>query len=165
MHIAYLGIGTSMGSRKRNLLFASQLLSAHPQIEIESHSSIWTSTPLGRAQCLFANAVIKIKTSLSPYQLLETCKEFEFRMGRRTAQRWADRLIDIDILTYDQICIASDTLQVPHPEILKRDFVLLPLLELDPNFSLVRDGEPCSLCDIKRHGGSWRSGVFPISYP
>ena len=67
MHIAYLGIGTSMGSRKRNLLFASQLLSAHHQIGCP-HSSIWTSTPLGRAQCSFANAVIKIKT-FKPYQL------------------------------------------------------------------------------------------------
>ena len=165
MHIAYLGIGTSMGGRKRNLLFASQLLNAHPQIAIESYSSIWTSTPLGSAQCLFANAVIKIRTSLTPDQLLQTCKEFEFRMGRRAAQRWADRLIDIDILTYDRICIATDTLQVPHPEILKRDFVLLPLLELDPNFSLMVDGNACLLRDVKRHGGSWRSGVFPISFP
>ena len=165
MHIAYLGIGTSMGERKRNLLFASQLLAAHPQIDIEAHSSIWTSTPIGSAKCLFANAVLRIRTSLTPEQLLDACKDFEFRMGRRAAQRWADRLIDIDILTYDQICISTSTLQVPHPEILMRDFVLLPLLELEPNFSLIVSGKACLLRDIKRHGGSWRSGVFPISFP
>lgn len=97
-----------------------------------------------RAQPMFYNIVIAMQTALPPHQLLQYCKKIERNQGRIHKRRWGARTIDIDILLYGDISMNKQALCIPHPQMLKRDFVLIPLLEISPNARLP-NGEAIAL--------------------
>ena len=133
-HHAYIGIGSNLGDRKANTREAVDRVSKLPTTRIVRASSLYESEPLGDAKTWFVNSAIEIETEYDAEQLLKKLKAIETVMGRKrvTGKRWGSRVIDLDILLCDQEIIDKRSLKVPHPEMHKRRFVLLPLAELAP---------------------------------
>ena len=130
---AYLGLGSNLGDRLANLRRAVELLDAAPEITIVRTSSVYETAPVGPPQPDYLNAVIRIETDLSARDLLDIARRVESRLGRIRKERWGARTIDVDVLLYDEEEIDEPDLMVPHPRIMQRAFVLLPLLELEPD--------------------------------
>lgn len=104
-------------------------------IKVVKRSSLYETKPWGlKAQPDFINMVVCAETGISPEELLKKLKFIEKKMGRKESKRWGPRLIDIDILFYDDLVIDSPELKIPHPYIKEREFVLLPLSEIEPEF-------------------------------
>ena len=104
------------------------------EIVLEQISSIYKTTPVGyEAQGQFLNGVAAIQTSLSPLSLLQTLKDIETVIGRQHRIRWGPREIDLDILIYGNLCVQTEKLVIPHPEMHLRGFVLVPLAEIAPD--------------------------------
>ena len=134
MSIVYIGLGSNEGDRFKNLQRALQLLSKDPRIEVEKVSSIYETEPLGYTnQNKFLNAVCEVSTSISPCLLLDLLKNIEKKMGRKKTFKWGPRNIDLDILLFDALVIDVNGLHIPHKELDKRKFVLLPLCEIAPD--------------------------------
>lgn len=131
----FIGVGSNLGNRFNNILRAKELFEKNG-IKIIKESRIYESEPVGyKNQRKFLNGVLEISTSLSARELLKTLQEIEKKMGRRPETfRWGPRIIDLDILFYGEEIISEDGLDIPHPEIPKRRFVLLPLAEIAPDF-------------------------------
>jgi 2-amino-4-hydroxy-6-hydroxymethyldihydropteridine diphosphokinase len=137
MNKAYIVLGTNMGDRELNLKDALSELSAMPEIDIVSVSSIYETDPVGYLdQGKFLNMVICINTSFSAQSLLAACMEVEQILGRKREIRWGPRTIDLDILLYNQENIVTKNLIVPHPRMLERAFVVIPLVEIDKDIVL-----------------------------
>jgi 2-amino-4-hydroxy-6-hydroxymethyldihydropteridine diphosphokinase len=134
-HHAYIGIGSNLGDRKANALEAIERVSKLPGTRVMRASSLYESEPLGDAKTWFVNSVIEIETEFPPDVLLKKLKAIETAMGRKRVKgkRWGSRIIDLDILLSDQEVVEKRSLKVPHPEMHKRRFVLLPLAELAPH--------------------------------
>lgn len=131
----YIGIGSNLGDREFLIRKAVEALRQLPQTNVSGVSSLYDTEPVGETdQPPFLNAVAWIETELPARELLWQMLLIEKRMGRVRARRWGPRPIDLDLLFYDDEVIEEPDLQVPHPEAHRRAFVLLPLLELDPNF-------------------------------
>jgi 2-amino-4-hydroxy-6-hydroxymethyldihydropteridine diphosphokinase len=140
--IAYLGLGSNLGDRKENLRAALTQLERHG-LEVEAVSSLYETEPIGEIldQPDFLNAVARIRTSLEPEELLEVCKGIEAEGGRMfAAPRHGPRPIDLDLLLFGGLEVSSERLTIPHPELTARRFVLVPLLELDPELTLPDGG-------------------------
>lgn len=136
MALVYLGLGTNLGDKERNLNDAIISLSEYVGVVIRQ-STFFMSDPWGfESENEFLNAVVLLETGLSPFDLLYKTQEIERTLGRtaKSVGGYADRLIDIDILFYDNLIIDQPTLKIPHPLIAERDFVLLPLAEIAPDF-------------------------------
>lgn len=136
MSLAYLGIGTNLGNRQQNLNNALKHIDALLG-DLISVSSYYVSQPWGfESDNDFLNAVVSIKTHLSPSELLNAIIAAEHHMGRtsKTISAYQDRVIDIDILFYDSLIIDRPELKIPHPLITERDFVMIPLNEIAPDF-------------------------------
>lgn len=134
MSIVYIGLGSNEGDRFKNLQRAIQLLSKDPRIEVEKVSSMYETEPLGYTnQNKFLNAVCEVSTSISPCLLLDLLKNIEKKMGRKKTFKWGPRNIDLDILLFDALVIDVNGLHIPHKELDKRKFVLLPLCEIAPD--------------------------------
>ena len=133
-HRVYIGIGSNLGDRRANTLEALDRVGKLPATRIVRASSLYESEPLGDAKTWFVNSAIEIETEYDAEQLLKKLKAIETVMGRKrvTGKRWGSRVIDLDILLCDQEIIDKRSLKVPHPEMHKRRFVLLPLAELAP---------------------------------
>lgn len=132
---AFLGLGSNVGDREEYIEQAVFLLSKTPGIKIGKRSSNYESEPEGVTnQPAFINAVLEIKTKLSPDELLGVCQDTENTLGREREVEWGPRAIDVDILFYDAEVISTDTLTIPHPLLHERIFVLEPLKEIAPNF-------------------------------
>src|SRR5581483_3809234 len=133
-HRVYIGIGSNLGDRKANALEAVDRLSKMPTTRVVRASSLYESEPLGDAKTWFVNSVVELETVFPPDELLRRLKAIEKAMGRKRVRgkRWGSRVIDLDILLCDQEMVEKRTLKVPHPEMHKRRFVLLPLAELAP---------------------------------
>lgn len=126
-----IGLGSNIGDRQKNIMTAIQELSKHKDICIEKISSLYETKPVGiTMQPDFLNGAISISTILTPGKLLELCLHVECQMGRIRYQRWGPRNIDIDILVYHDLIIEDETLQIPHPRLHERCFVLIPLIEI-----------------------------------
>ena len=133
MPIAYIGIGSNLGNREENCQKAIALL-IEKNIEITKHSSLYETEPLGvKEQPGFINMALEIETNLEPGILLRTIKEIENSMGRLEGMRWGPRIIDLDILLYDDLILKTHDLEIPHPGIKDREFVLKPLSEIAPD--------------------------------
>ena len=134
-HIAYIGVGSNVGKK---LLQCQEAISEILKIDHNKlllQSSFYKTEPRGyTAQDWFVNGVVKIETDLTAQELLGSLKAIEARLGRRETFRWGPRTIDLDLLFYDEEQIQTDELQVPHPLLHKRQFVLVPLAEIDPSF-------------------------------
>lgn len=133
IHTVFLGLGSNMGKKEDNIRLAIEMLKE--RIDIEIVSSIIETEPYGYTeQPRFLNCCLMGKTALLPRELLEFVLGIEKKMGRVREFKWGPRNIDIDILFYDDLIIEQDDLIIPHPELYKREFVLIPLLEIAPEF-------------------------------
>ena len=129
----FLGIGTNLGDRERNLQEALAVLSQ--KMVILKQSSVYQTAPWGYMdQPAFLNQVIEAQTDLSSLNLLGFLKDTEKQLGRQANFRYGPRLIDLDILFYGNRIIQTPRLQVPHPRLTQRAFVLVPLAEIAPEF-------------------------------
>lgn len=138
---ATIGLGSNIGAKAANIGQAIGLLTAQGDITLVAQSRLYRSAPWGVVdQDWFVNAAIRVSTSLPPLDLLGRCQAVEIDMGRVRLRRWGERVIDVDILTYDDRVIAEPTLAVPHPLIAARAFVLRPLLDVAPDLRI--DGLP-----------------------
>ncbi|MBE0501400.1 MAG: 2-amino-4-hydroxy-6-hydroxymethyldihydropteridine diphosphokinase [Desulfuromonadales bacterium] len=129
---AYLGFGSNLGDCLSTLREARQLLHATPGIRVIAVSALYHTTPVGGPldQPNYLNGVIAIGTTLEPLPLLHCCQQLEERFGRKRAIRWEARTLDIDLLLYADQVIDTIELQLPHPRISERGFVLQPLCDL-----------------------------------
>jgi len=134
----YLGLGSNVGDRQSHLRAAIELLREHG-VEVEAVSSTYETEPVGEVldQPDFLNAAIRIRTELEPEALLDLCKEIEVARGRTLdAPRHSPRPLDVDLLLLGELVLSTERLTLPHPEVTNRRFVLVPLLELDPQLTL-----------------------------
>ena len=137
-----IGLGSNMGDREKNLEAALRLLEEDSGIFIDQISAIYETAPFGVTdQADFLNMVAEITTKLSPYQLLAKCLAVEDLMGRVRTRHWGPRVIDIDLLVYDEIQLNEAALQLPHPGFSQRAFVLIPILDIAPPDMRI-DGKP-----------------------
>jgi 2-amino-4-hydroxy-6-hydroxymethyldihydropteridine diphosphokinase len=131
VHVVFLGLGANLGDRQLQLQRAVNLL--REKMDIRAVSSVYDTSPMLVAdQPRFLNLVSEAATSLSPEELLALLKSIEIQLGRVAGPRFGPRLLDIDLLLYDDLVFASPSLTVPHPRMLERAFVLVPLAEIAP---------------------------------
>lgn len=129
--IAYLGLGSNLGNRWEQLERAIELLRHTDGLDIIKRSSVYQTKPVGYLdQPDFYNLVVEIKTTLDPEMLLSCILKIEKKMDRVRMVRWGPRTIDIDILLYEEHMIIQENLQIPHPNMFDRGFVLIPLFEV-----------------------------------
>lgn len=129
-----IALGSNLGDRLQIIRKAGQFLAELSDTDILK-ASIWESEPVGGAKYPFLNTTVRITTRLSPVELLQTLKEYEIVAGReKNPQRWAPRILDLDIIRYGRQIIKSEELVIPHPEFRNRLFVLLPMCETDPEW-------------------------------
>ncbi len=130
----FLGLGSNLGDKHRHLQSVTDALSQDSGIQIVAESQRHETAPYGVTdQPAFLNSVLQIRTLYTPQELLERCQDLETASGRLRLRRWGERTLDVDILLYGNRVMDTETLTVPHPELYKRRFVLLPLCELAPN--------------------------------
>lgn len=133
MHIAYIGLGSNMGDKIANLNKAIGELGKVPGNKVLAVSSFYKTEPVGRAeQDWFVNAAAEIETSLTPRELLNKLLYIEKNLGRVRDVKWGPRVIDLDILLYDDLVMDEEGLSIPHPYLHERGFVLVPLAEIAP---------------------------------
>jgi len=132
MAIAYLGLGSNLGHREANIASALKMLGQ--EARILKVSSLYETEPVGyKDQPWFLNCACVLETELTPQALLKLAKTIEKNLGRKRTLRFGPRLIDIDILFYDDLILDSPDLVIPHPRLAERAFVLVPLKEIAPN--------------------------------
>ena len=129
----FLGLGSNLGDRVETIRKAMEMISKIPGVSASSSSSLYETEPVGISdQPMFVNAVLEIETDLSPEELFSKLKDIESELGRTETIRWGPRIIDIDILLFGDRVIEERDLTIPHPEMTKRGFVLVPLCEIAP---------------------------------
>jgi 2-amino-4-hydroxy-6-hydroxymethyldihydropteridine diphosphokinase len=159
---ALLGLGSNLGDRLGTLQRAVDLLAAEPGISPARCSRVWETDPVGGPpQPDFLNVVLRVEVDLTPHELLAACQRVEAALGRVRDVRWGPRTIDIDVLLFDALSIDDDDLTVPHPRMHERAFVLMPLLDVDPDATLP-DGT--RLVDVPLGPGA-AGGVRPFAPP
>ena len=132
MKRVYLSLGSNLGDRQANLQKALQQLGEN-RIEVRRVSSLYRTEPVGYTeQPWFVNCVAEVMTDLMPLQLLRRCQAIERQMGRRPGPKNGPRLIDIDVLLYENTVVSSTEIAIPHPRMAERRFVLVPLNDLAP---------------------------------
>jgi dihydroneopterin aldolase/2-amino-4-hydroxy-6-hydroxymethyldihydropteridine diphosphokinase len=128
--IVYIAIGSNLDNREKNCLDALKILEKIG-IVVKKRSSLYETEPWGVTnQPRFMNMVVEVETELEPHELLRTLKDVEKEVGRGETFNWGPRIIDLDILFFNDLFLRNDTLQIPHPLLHKRDFVLKPLCEI-----------------------------------
>jgi 2-amino-4-hydroxy-6-hydroxymethyldihydropteridine diphosphokinase len=146
-NLAYIALGSNMGDRFEYLKKAIFLLNSHDEIRVVNTSSIYETDPVGFTdQAQFLNMAVQVITRLKPHELLDECLRIEEEFGRKREIRWGPRTLDLDILLYNQENIETEKLTIPHPRMSERAFVILPLLEMDPNLMLPTMEEPLESC-------------------
>ena len=150
-HIVYLALGSNLDDRLANLKQAVASLS--PQMDVKAKSHIYETLPWGyEEQPKFLNQAVKVQTYLEPEPLLRHIKRLEIALGRKASFQNGPRLIDIDILFYDEIILNTPELTIPHPRLHERGFVLLPMLDIAPDlvYPLTRKRirEMVAFCDL-----------------
>ena len=140
--VAYIGLGSNLGDPRQQLIAATEKISLLPETSLTKLSSWYRSHPLGPpGQPDYLNAVAEIRTALSPEDLLMALQSIESSQGRTREEHWGPRTLDLDILLYGDLVLASQDLTIPHPELTRRNFVIYPLAELNPSLQLP-DGQP-----------------------
>ena len=131
-HTAYVALGSNLGDKEGNLRRALELLEERG-VEVVRVSSFICTEPYGVTdQPQFLNGVCQVRTSLAPLALLHILLAIEQEMGRVRLRHWGERNIDLDLLLYEDIVMDTPELKLPHPDMQNRDFVLLPLAEIEP---------------------------------
>jgi 2-amino-4-hydroxy-6-hydroxymethyldihydropteridine diphosphokinase len=143
-----IGLGSNLGDSKAILVGAIERLQLHPQVELIAVSSWYRTAPVGPPQPDYINGCATIGTSLTPLDLLNTLQAIESEFGRVRREVWGARTLDLDLLLYDALVIDLPTLQVPHPRMLERAFVLVPLAEIAANWIEPRSQDSiANLCE------------------
>lgn len=131
--LAYVGLGANLGDPSRQLQEALAKLAAAEEVELLKASAFYLTPPLGPPdQPWYVNAVAQLRTRLEPEELLRVLHRVEQDLGRVRGERWGPRLIDLDLLLYDGLIMSGPELVLPHPEMHRRAFVLVPLAEIAP---------------------------------
>ena len=131
-HVVYLSLGTNLGNRAANLKQA--LSSLPPQMTIRAKSKVYETPPWGYTeQDHFLNQVVKVTTYLGPQKLIKHIKRLEVALGRKASFQYGPRLIDIDILFYDDEILETPSLVLPHPHVHERGFILMPMMDIAPD--------------------------------
>jgi len=132
MHTVHIGIGSNIGNRQRNCREAIRQLGSRG-VKVVKEAAMIETEPWGVAdQPRFINMAVEAETDMTPDRLISLLKDIEVSMGRTESVRWGPRLIDLDILFYDDLIIDSPGLKIPHPRLHERAFVLVPLSEIAP---------------------------------
>ena len=155
MNEVYLSIGTNIGEREKNLQQAVQALMEQSAVQVTHVSSIYETAAVGYTeQADFLNIAVAIETTLIAQEILEVCQSIENELGRVREMRWGPRIIDLDILLYNQETIETESLIIPHPRMFERAFVLVPLQEIAPNDGIVHEKATSTLqtFDIEQEG-------------
>lgn len=138
MSRAYVALGSNTGDPAINVARGFDALAAIGTVL--QRSSLYRTPPWGKTdQPDFVNAVALVETALAPRELLDALKAAERRLGRTSGERWGPRIIDLDLLTYDDVTIHEPDFQVPHAQLRRRGFVLVPLAEIDSIYAPLRD--------------------------
>ena len=131
---AFIALGSNIGDKTANINHAITSLTGHDDIRLLARSRDYRTPPWGKTdQDWFVNACIGVATSLSPHELLRRCLETELEMGRKRAEKWGPRLIDLDVLLHGDAVLSDAELILPHPHITARAFVLAPLADIAPD--------------------------------
>jgi len=138
---AFIGLGGNVGDSRQILTDAVICLAQIPSIQIHARSCYYLSSPVDAPGNDYVNNVISISTNLAPLPLLHACQAVEKHFGRERPFEKAPRTLDIDVLIYDDVVCDDPELIIPHPRITERMFVLLPLLELEPEIELPLHGK------------------------
>ncbi|MCV6624520.1 MAG: 2-amino-4-hydroxy-6-hydroxymethyldihydropteridine diphosphokinase [Cellvibrionaceae bacterium] len=139
MNRAFIGLGGNLGPVRDNLERALELLGQHPECRLIARSSWYQSRALvldDEPQDDYLNAVCELRTELEPLPLLDLLQSIETQLGRQRHKRWGARTVDLDLLLYGQLELQTERLQLPHPGLGQRNFVLQPLLQLAPELRL-----------------------------
>lgn len=160
-----LGLGSNLGDREGNIAAAVARLAAWLGVTVERVSSLYETAPVGYTdQPDFLNAVVGVRTTLTPLELLAACLAVERELGRERKIRWGPRTIDIDVLFYDDVVLDTAELTLPHPRFHERCFVLVPLAEIAgdvPVYGGRTAGELAAACDdgtVRLYGKLGRGG-------
>jgi 2-amino-4-hydroxy-6-hydroxymethyldihydropteridine diphosphokinase len=155
---AYVGLGSNLDDPRMQIRRALAALAGMPRTRLERHSSLYGSRPLGPiAQPDYVNAVAVLLTQLEAPQLLGELRSLERELGRATSfERWGPRRIDLDLLVFAQLCLDKPELQLPHPGIEARNFVLYPLNEVAPDLEVPGLGRVAELAARVSPEGIWR---------
>ena len=141
-HVAYIGLGSNLGDARSQVQRALADLDQLPETRLIAQSSLYRSAPVGYLdQPDFVNAVAKLETALSPQALLQALLQIEHLHGRERTFRNAPRVLDMDVLLYDDLQIHEHGLTIPHPRMHQRAFVLRPLLEIAPEIDIPAVGQ------------------------
>lgn len=138
-HTAFIALGANLGNPLETCNKALNEIKNHPDITLISHSTWHKTKPLvanGESEVGvpdYINGACEIETSLKPEDLLKTLLNMETKLGRTRGKKWESRVIDLDLLFYDDLVLNENEIQIPHPELHKRDFVLKPLMEIAPD--------------------------------
>ncbi len=150
---AFIALGSNIGDKISNIDHAIKLLTEHDDVRLLARSRDYRTPPWGNTdQDWFVNGCIGVATQLNPRDLLRLCLETEERMGRKRAEKWGPRLIDLDVLLYGNASFSDTELTLPHPHITARAFVLAPLADIAPD--AVIEGKSVSqwLDEINKEG-------------
>ena len=135
--LAYIGLGSNLNDPKQQIKQALISLNSIKDVKVVALSSLYQSKPIDHSeQPDYINAICQVETHLTALELLKVCQEIEIKQHRVREKKWGARTIDLDIITYGVQVIASKQLVVPHPEMMNRAFVLVPLSEIDPDFKV-----------------------------
>lgn len=162
---AYIGLGSNLGDRFRYLTAAIMQLHALGGVRVTRCSSVYETAPVGlKEQPPFLNMAIEVATSLPPLDLLEAMLAVERSLGRVRTVRWGPRTIDLDLLVYGDVRMRTERLELPHPRMLERAFVLVPLLELCDGRGLAGGdaaGEPRDMrpAAARKERDAWRRAL------
>lgn len=141
MTTAYIALGSNLQVPEKQLRLAARALDRLPNCHIERCSSIYRSAPVGPGeQADYLNAVIRLATTVSPTELLASLQRIEQDQGRERGEHWGPRTLDLDLLLYGDLSIATEALTLPHPRMHERDFVLYPLHEISDTRLTLPDG-------------------------
>lgn len=134
MPLVTLGLGSNLGDRLAMLTAATEALAARG-LRLVASSRVWETDPVGGPddQPPYLNAVIRVTTDRDPYEVLAAAGEVESELGRTREVRWGPRTIDVDVLLIDDLVLDDPVLTLPHPRLAERAFVVLPLLDIDPD--------------------------------
>ncbi len=138
MKPVFIALGSNLGDRLEHLKAGIKALAQHPQIVVGTKSRVFETEPFGvtSTQGAYLNAAAKLETNLSAHDLLRVMLEVERSQGRERLERWGARTLDLDILIYGQDIVSEPNLEIPHPRMLERAFVLMPLADVAPNLEI-----------------------------
>ena len=159
-----IGLGSSLGDRALYLRKALLWMAHDPYMNLVCTSSVWQTTPIGAAKNAFYNMCAVIDTTYSPEELMHRLMYFEKRCNRLRGIHWMDRTLDLDVLLYGHKVVDTSIIQVPHPRMLERSFVMQPAVEIagdcfHPTIHTKLENYPIHL-----DPGMWKVGVFSIAY-